>query len=881
MKNKKIGITFLVVLLIVIISITYLFPLSKSQATNGQDENVNMEEISSEEELKKISLLGGTTSAKAWENDQFLGLARDFSIFAQNDIIFTGSDTEGKVAAGGGVIANTETQKYINGRLTTIPSYQYQVATKKTDNDSADIIVGKGPVKNIALDFGYTDDGLTRTENESDNRIIAYASNAESMNLDDYTDEEKEHFVEADLIDFEQEFYKLNMISQSLGHRPPVGYQMSGRYSIYGNVGSKLAEATTKTKGTKNVGFYENLTSQHELIVFKGYDTNLNIFYYSGDISGKGIAFDVPYGSKVVLNVISNNVKLDFGSKYSIYYPLSEEKLSEINTENQKIGYVRNVNESVAANSYLRDSTGNLKPFISVAGGIANEGNLDDISEKILINLPETTNLELYDCGVSVLAPNADVKTPHNANAGTPASYNGYFLGTLVCKSYEGHLQFGPIKKNITRVYNIKINKIDELTKNSIDGAKFELYDSENNKIYSWTSSSSNLEDIELKSGTYKIKEVSAPANYECENDEFVFTINPDGKVYNVDGEKIGVADITFINTTEEKTYTDHQAEWNKTNDAIDFPTTYQMLREGINSQIGNVNKLSFEIDSSEATQHTDRDLYMVVSENGVFENPNQFHPGGETGNWMEFIRYTKVENGQNITTTIPVVDDIYSDYHPVVSFKPHFYRQIIDAVSTDAIEVSDIKIKNVKAYWKEVQKELVEERTRYSLNNNELNTINLSNKHITTTIKIKDVDSETREALKGTVFEIYNKESNEVIFTTDETDENGNVVLEDLKLNKGIYYIKEKTVQDGYKLSDKTQEFEVTESDEKEFVFENEKIEEPKTNDEDLNRETKEENEAKQVQTGDKILILAAILATAVIVFVITLVIRKKQKNK
>ena len=881
MKKKKIGITFLVALIVVMMSVTYLVPLSKSQATNGQAENVNMEEISSEEELKKISLLGGTTSAKAWENNQFLGLARDFCIFAQNDIIFTGSDTEGKVAAGGGVTANTETQKYINGRLTTIPSYQYQVATKKTDNDSADIIVGKGPVKNIALDFGYTDDGLTRTENESDNRIIAYASNADSMNLDDYTDEEKEHFVEADLIDFEQEFYKLNVISQSLGHRPPVGYQMSGRYSIYGNVGSKLAEATTKTKGNKNIGYYENLTSQHELIVFKGNDANLNVFYYNGNLSGTGIAFDVPYGSKVVLNIISNNLRLDFGSKYAIYYPLSEEKLSEINIDNQKIGYVRNVNESVAADSYLRDNNGNLKPFISVAGGIANEGNLDDISEKILINLPDTTNLELYDCGVSVLAPNADVKTPHNAYAGTAASYNGYFLGTLVCKSYEGHLQFGPIKKNITRVYNVKINKIDELTKNSIDGAQFELYDSENNKIYSWTSSSSNLEDIELKSGTYKIKEVSAPENYECENDEFVFTIKPDGKVYNVDGERIGVADITFINTTEEKTYIDQQAEWNKTNDAIDFPITYQMLREGINSQIGNVNKLSFEIDSSEATQHTDRDLYMVVAENGVFENLNQYRPGGETGNWMEFIRYTKVENGQNITTTIPVVDDIYSDYHPVVSFKPHFYRQIIDEVSTDAIEVSDIKIKNVKAYWKEVQKQVVEERTRYSINDNELNRINLSNNHITTTIKIKDVDSETREVIQGTVFEIYNKENDEVIFTTDETDENGNVVLEDLKLNKGIYYIKEKTVQDGYKLSDKTQEFEVTESDEKEFVFENEKIEEPKTTDEDSNRKTKEGNESKQVQTGDKILVLAAILATAVMVFIITLVIRKKQKNK
>ena len=1126
MKKKTIYFIIAVVLIISAMMLAYIYPFAKSEpvpngnnssasATTTQTSNSNIESsnkditVSSAEELRKISLLGGTNSEIALKENPGLGIAKEFSVFAEEDVTFTGADTEGKVAAGGGVYGKaTKTE---NGETV---SYQYQIGMKNGDEYSADVIVGNGPVEGLALDYGYTDDGLAQTE---DDRIIAYSSTATSMNLDDYTDEEKEHFVEADLIDFQSEFERLRTKSQSLASVAPNGYYDSNAgYKIIGNVGSDVKKVTEQTTGQIYGGDYAKQVSSHDLIVFKGTNEDCNIFYYTptSRILLKGIAFDVPYGSKVVLNIMSEDVYLDFGSIYALYYPLSEEKLAEINTNEQRIGYIFDSNVSANNGSnYIRDENGNLKPFIRVAGGIANEGKMEDISENILINLPTAKKLELYDCGVSVLAPNADVVTPLTNSTYLPSGFGGYFLGTLVCKSYEGHLQFGSIPRNVTRKYGVDVNKIDEQSGNNIAGATLELFDEEGNSIHTWTSGNMS-ERIELESGTYTIKETKAPTNYELNEEDVVFIIKPDAKIYNSDGEEIAIANIKFIEKHEEKTYIDHSQDWepntisyfestatvDQTSDSghgIDwdsivpnvenneyftqdggkiviensngdllipasetvdnkeikykmvdttiktsvtswklkrrhslikynssgkvewaaniqsydrdltagniietddryiitggmnshvsyvdgtqtlteqkiectaaanpgpifptiisvnkggkienvheikgagnldksimvdevvyaksssgngnviiftyelfevnegFPVTWKNLYDGLNSNVGNISKVSFEVDASNATQYAERDLYMIVAENAYYFFRNY------GSNWMEFIRWMDVKDEDKVTTTIPLIRDVF-EYNRKTMFKPRFYRQTIGEVSTNAEEVSDVKVKNVKVYWKEVQTHIREEALEVSVNGEEIKAVNVPNKHIVTTVKITKIDAENHKELKGATFGIYNKTSDELLYSSKETDENGIVSFENLLLDKGTYYVKELTAPDGYELSQEKQEFTVIETGLVELSFENtvkpvvtpeepkpeEPVvtpEEPKSEEptvtpekskpevkEEIKQEPKQPQQIKQVQTGDTIFIAFIVLGIAIVASGATFVLREYYK--
>ena len=189
-------------------------------STLGRKEELKVTKVGSKEELKKWILLGGLTSESTEGNFPGIGIARDFSIFAKENVTLTGADIEGKVAAGGGVTATTP--------------YKYQIGMNNKDAGSADIIVGNGPVENVAVNFGYTDDGEQQVE---DSKVVAYSSTATNMDLDEYSDEEKTHFVQADLIDFDEEFEKLEAYSRQLAELEvtPGAKQgeMVGRYGSY------------------------------------------------------------------------------------------------------------------------------------------------------------------------------------------------------------------------------------------------------------------------------------------------------------------------------------------------------------------------------------------------------------------------------------------------------------------------------------------------------------------------------------------------------------------------------------------------------------------------------------------------------------------------
>ena len=490
MKKNGLFFTIAVVLIISAMTLAYIYPFAKSEPVDNQqvgnaidvlntgdstetvdDNKAEIIKAYSFEELRKISLLGGTNPELALKEYPDLGIAREFSLFAEGDAIFRGADTEGKIAVGGSVKADT-LKKIVNQSTGEQSSYKYQVGIKNYDSYSADIVVGNGPVENMALDFGYTDDGKTQFQ---DSKIVAYSSEAKNMNLEDYTDAEKKHFVEADLIDFKSEFERLRAYSQKLANTAPTGEVLEDNI-ICGNLDVHYLKVN---------GLQEQENSREacagRTIVLRGTNKECNIFnieyenpcVYPGRnpdaYSGINYVLDVPDNSKVIINwTTKNNISINFGYRATnIYYPLSEEKLAEIDVEDNRIVYVLDSNRSYDKNipgQYIRDEQNNIRPFISVAGGIANKGGLEELSDKILINIPYANQIQLYDCGASILAPNSDVIT-------NPGFNSGYMLGTLICKSYDGDVQFGTHTKKVRRKYNVNISKIDKEAQKNLEGA--------------------------------------------------------------------------------------------------------------------------------------------------------------------------------------------------------------------------------------------------------------------------------------------------------------------------------------------------------------------------------------------------------------------------
>ena len=1094
MKKKTIYFIIAVVLIISAMMLAYIYPFAKSEpvpngnnssasATTTQTSNSNIESsnkditVSSAEELRKISLLGGTNSEIALKENPGLGIAKEFSVFAEGDVTFIGADTEGKVAAGGGVYG--QATKKVNGE--TIP-YQYQIGMNNLDEYSADIIVGNGPVKGIALDYGYSDDGLTQTE---DNKLIAYSSTASNMNLDNYTDEEKEHFVEADLIDFKSEFERLRRYSQDLVNSPETGEVIDGNLTSTVMVGNSKT-IFKKIQGAilygadmgefADTGFIRHYSMVN--LVLKGTNPDCNVFNLSSKKLSGNIILDVPYNSKVIINQLDSSGSISFGNGGGLYYPLSENKLSEIDLDNQRVTYVAENRLGNDAATYIRDEQNNLKAFIKVGAGYGNgnQNEIEDLPNNILINFPNANKLSLDDVGACILAPNAEVETIDYEK------HTGYLFGTLVCKSYIGNNQIYGKKENVTRKYKVNVSKIDKDLKERIANAELELYDSNGNLIHTWSSSLAS-EKIELDIGTYIIKEKKAPENYISNSDEITFRIDTDGYIYNEKNEKIATADITFMKSYKEKSYVEHEQKWDngntdytctvQENSGIDFdgvtskvvnneyttsdggkivvdssrenlvipasetvdnkeikyevisrqytnsastwdmsyrtsiikynaegkvqwatsmqphgnnsismgdiiesenkiiicgsvsgshmlyanetqtssgkeimvngnsypggtptiivldkngkiknitqmenqygsfdkviiqndqiyaelktgtenkvikiqnaafPYTWEMLYNGLDSSVGNIFKISFDVDTSNATKRISDDLFMIVAENnGRFAHDKM----GEGNNWVEFKQWQLVSNGQNITTTIPIVEELYPYYntgdkvHGIhnIKLQPHFYRQSADENSV-AEEVFDIDVKNVTAHWKEVQYTTKTRQIAVSLENEE--PIIIPNTHISTTIKITKVDSKDKKQLSGAVFGVYNKDNNELLYTSEKTDSKGTVTLADLKLNIGTYYIKEITAPKGYELSSEIKEFTVTETSSQEFVFENTAKpvvtpepeeptpEQPKEEQQKPEQPTPQESkeEPKQVQTGDTVYIALMVLGIAV----------------
>ena len=155
----------------------------------------------------------------------------------------------------------------------------------------------------------------------------------------------------------------------------------------------------------------------------------------------------------------------------------------------------------------------------------------------------------------------------------------------------------------------------------------------------------------------------------------------------------------------------------------------------------------------------------------------------------------------------------------------------------------------------------LNEEKMSFEVKENgEVIKATMKDEDITGTLEFTKVDFSTEQPLPNTLIEIYNAETDELIFSG-RTDDKGMIVIDKIKYGK--YYIIEKEAPEGYQINNEKMFFEITEDGQVvKSVMKDEIIEVPNT----------DKNETKELIVGGVILIL---LGTGAVVYA-----RKKRKK-
>ncbi|MBQ3474882.1 MAG: Cys-Gln thioester bond-forming surface protein [Bacilli bacterium] len=107
----------------------------------------------------------------------------------------------------------------------------------------------------------------------------------------------------------------------------------------------------------------------------------------------------------------------------------------------------------------------------------------------------------------------------------------------------------------------------------------------------------------------------------------------------------------------------------------------------------------------------------------------------------------------------------------------------------------------------------ITDEKVYFELKENgEIVKAEMKNKPITSTVEITKIDISTSEPLPNTLIEVYNAETNELIYSG-RTNEEGKIIIEELRYGK--YYFIEKEAPEGYTLNSEKMYFEVLEDGE------------------------------------------------------------------
>lgn len=507
---------------------------------------------------------------------------------------------------------------------------------------------------------------------------------------------------------------------------------------------------------------------------------------------------------QAMLNALHNLVNIGLNGSGSFKNELKISQNGELTEDGEYYSLVYKVTSGTTIQSY----------DIKSVSGLSNGELITDTKGNIKTSFNSGENFKIK-------IPKQNLNSDKNINVQIEAKLKSYplYYGKTRITGTQNYLLTANSYQNINSEINtnlklntgkILINKVDSDTKEAIEGAEFELYNSKNEKLGTYlTNRNGKIEIPNLYQGKYYLKETKTNENYILdENTEFSVDV-----VYN----KTSIIDI--------------ENKHKKGN-----LTAYKVDKDNNNIILGNV---GFELYSEESqlvgTYYTDENGKIEIKD---LRTGNYKLKEISTNEWYNLADETNLEIKWNETTEKTIENELKKGQIKIIKVDKDNHEVRLKNVVFEVLDAKDnvleiittneegealTKEYSLRDYGKLRLKE-VETNELYELNNeikeiileeNQIKDIVFENEKIKGKVKIVKKTAEKSDitglekgaVLEGIKFEIYNENGKIVDWV--QTDSEGIAISKDLE--KGKYKIKEVETSKWYLLDENERNVEVT----------------------------------------------------------------------
>ena len=472
-----------------------------------------------------------------------------------------------------------------------------------------------------------------------------------------------------------------------------------------------------------------------------------------------------------------------------------------------------NVSSSVDMANYTITATANLPEGTIITNKNGTQTNSFNENESMYVKIPKAKM-------------DKDIKNAIINVQGKCKTYPVFYGKTRMAETQNYALAYDPFGDGVgratlniqTNTGKLQVNKIDDETKNPIEGVTFSLKKLDGTIVGTATTNSKGIATFEkLYQGNYKLVEVETNPKYVLNKTEFNVNIQ-----YN----KTGTIDITN--------------EHKKGNLKI-----YKVDKDNHKIALGNV---KFDLYSEEfqrvvGTYTTDVNGEIQINNLRI---GNYKLIEKNTGKWYNLAEDTEVEVKWNTTEENIIENELKKGQIKVIKVDSDNNEVKLEGVKFDVIDENGKVLETIttnkngeavtsKYPIRDYEKLTLREHetlNNYVLNDipqtikleeNQIKSIKFENELKKGQVKVIKVDMDNNEVkLKGVEFNVYDEDNN--LVDTLITDENGEAVSKRLRIDKK-YTVQETKTLSNYVLNEKPQTVELKQDQITDITFENELI--------------------------------------------------------
>jgi len=348
----------------------------------------------------------------------------------------------------------------------------------------------------------------------------------------------------------------------------------------------------------------------------------------------------------------------------------------------------------------------------------------------------------------------------------------------------------------------LEILKIDEDDKTPIENVKFEIYNSNKQKIGEITTGRNGkgiFKSDNMANGTYYYKEVTTPDGYVTDNKMYEFKITDNVKIAKVtvtnkkirgtleitklDDSRVGIKDVVFNILASDKKTVIHQLVTDENGFAklerIPKGTYYYQEEKVPDGYVKDEGIYEFKITNQGQVEKRE-----VINER--VKGTLKITKVDDTRVGIKGVKFNILASDKKtVIETLTTDESGYATSKELLKGTYYYKEEEVPDGYVKDEEMHEFKIAN---HGEVVKKEVINERVKGSL-------------------EILKIDEDTKEPIEGVTFEILASDKKTVIKTV-KTDKDGKATVKDLL--KGTYYYQEKEAPSYYKVNDKKVKFEI-----------------------------------------------------------------------